>query len=113
MPSLSLSVLHLLPLLLLPTLTQGNPCAGVTLGDCTLGEDNIIKNYTIAAQGCQKICDFDDLCFFWRARYDGSQCLLLKTAHHKVKPCHVDYFDCHRTAEALLVLLTPLLLTVF
>ena len=113
MTSLSLPLLHLLSLLLLAPLTQGNPCVGVTLGDCTLGEDNIIASYPIPAQQCQNICDVEDLCFFWRARDDGSECLLLKTEHHKVKTCQLDYFDCHRTAEALLVRLTPLSLTVF
>ena len=56
----------------------------MTVNNCELGSDNIIATYAQPPAGCAMLCKFDDGCNFWRANWDGSECLLLTTDFHQV-----------------------------
>jgi len=62
-----------------------NPCQGMTLADCELGEDNIIATYPFETKACQDLCATSDGCQFWRDNKNetGNTCLHINTNYHK------------------------------
>ena len=65
-------------------LAEDNPCEEMTVGNCELGGDNVIATYESAPGKCAKQCQLSDNCEFWRAKWDGTECLLIKTDFHQV-----------------------------
>jgi len=81
-----------LALLLLPLAVVAqieNPCQGMTVADCRIGEDNIVEQLPFDAVDCERSCEMSDNCYFWRFYQDNSmpleppQCLHLGTNYHK------------------------------
>ena len=82
----------LVMLLLLPfgIATQiEDPCQGMTVADCVVGEDNIVDRNHFPAEVCEQLCKLSDNCHFWRVhqnvRMDRPECLHLHTNYHKVR----------------------------
>ena len=53
-------------------LGQTNPCEGISLGSCFVEEDSILDTYSAPPDKCSKLCELNDNCEFWRARWDGT-----------------------------------------
>jgi hypothetical protein len=66
----------------------GGPCDEITLGDCTIEEDNILEHHPYTEGLCHTLCEKSDDCEFWRhneAPEDPNEaCLFLKTDYHQV-----------------------------
>jgi len=66
---------------------QSNPCQDMTIGDCTIGDDNIIARYPFPASICHDQCKKADTCSFWRTfqneTMEAPECLLLRTNYHQ------------------------------
>ena len=100
-----------LALLLLPLAVVAqieNPCQGMTVADCRIGEDNIVDQLPFDAADCERSCEMSDNCYFWRFYQDNSmpleppQCLHLGTNYHKVKRVGIGKNStCFRTVPAL------------
>ena len=75
----------------------------MTVGDCELGSDNIIATYEQPPADCAMLCKFGDGCNFWRANWDGSECLLLTTDFHQVhgRRSSVFHQDCQSFAGSI------------
>ena len=83
-----------------------DPCWGMTLGDCEIGDDNIIDRKPFDAFICAETCKMSDNCHFWRVYNDCSmdlpECLHIGTDYHKVKRAELKRdLPCFRTVPAL------------
>ena len=79
-------------LLLLPfgLATQiDDPCQGMTVSDCVVGEDNIVDRRPFPAEVCEQVCKLSGNCHFWRAHQNDSmespECIHLDSDYHKVR----------------------------
>ena len=65
-----------------------NPCEGMTVADCTVTPDVIIKSYPFpTAEVCDSQCDTEDICRFWRFFKNDTvtECLhSISANYHKV-----------------------------
>ena len=66
-----------------------DPCQGMTVADCKIGEDNIVEQLPYNAAECEMSCKMSDNCHFWRVYQDDGmdrpECLHLSTNYHKVR----------------------------
>jgi len=67
--------------------TGGNPCEGMSVGDCDVDESQIVARHPYTKDLCHKLCKLDDQCQFWR--HDSSNegkvdaCFFLATDYHQ------------------------------
>merc|ERR1719495_2503424 len=67
--------------------TGGNPCEGMSVGDCDMDETQIVARHPYNQELCHKLCKLDDQCQFWR--HDNSNegnvdaCFFLATDYHQ------------------------------
>ena len=66
-------------------LGQENPCEGISLGSCFVEEDSILNTYTATPDRCSELCEMNNNCDFWRARWDGTLCHLLISDYQHVR----------------------------
>ena len=66
-----------------------DPCQGMTVADCKIGEDIIIEELPVDAAKCEQSCKMLDNCHFWRVYQDDGmerpECLHRKTNYHQVR----------------------------
>ena len=81
-PTFFLFIFHHQPIL------AENPCEGMTVADCTVTQDVIIKEYPFpTAEICDSQCDTEDVCRFWRFFKNDTvtECLhSISANYHKV-----------------------------
>ena len=65
-------------------LGQENPCEGISLGSCLVEEESILNTYSARPDKCSKLCDMNNNCEFWKARWDGTLCHLLISDYRHV-----------------------------
>ena len=83
-----------------------DPCQGMTVADCKIGEDNIVDRSHFPAEVCEQLCKLSDNCHFWRVHQsdsmDSPECLHLRTDYHKVRRTGLKReLACFRTVPAL------------
>ena len=72
---------------------QENPCEGISLGSCLVEPGSIINTLSFPPDKCAKFCQLDNNCEFWRARWDGTECHLLRSDYQLVSSSIIsDYF---------------------
>ena len=80
-------------------LGQENPCKNISLGSCKVEEDTILNTYSADPDKCTKLCEINDNCEFWRARWDGTLCYLLTSDYQHVSASsilnQISLFDVH------------------
>ena len=66
-----------------------DPCQGMTVADCKIGEDIIVEELPVDAAKCEQLCKMLDNYHFWRVYQDDGmdrpECLHLSTNYHKVR----------------------------
>jgi len=64
---------------------QANPCAQMSVGDCTRDDENVIQTLPLPLELCWTTCNRADNCHFWRHDLINNQheCQLLKTDYHQ------------------------------
>ena len=73
---------------ILAPVLAGNPCQGITLGGCDVPDDSRVGAHPYGLDVCQKLCQLDDDCLFWR--HDNTtagtkeECLFINTDYHQV-----------------------------
>ena len=83
-----LPLLFLLQLAIAIATQIEDPCQGMTVADCVLGDDNIIDRLPFDAATCESLCKLSDNCNYWRVYQNQSmepECLHLNTNYHKVR----------------------------
>ena len=65
-----------------------NPCRGVTLDGCDVSDDSRVGAHPYGLDVCQKLCQLDDDCLFWRHDNTSAgtvdECLFINTDYHQV-----------------------------
>ena len=69
--------------------SQENPCKGISLGSCIVEEESIINTFSAPPDKCSKLCEINNNCRFWRARWDGSLCYLLTSDYQHVSTSNI------------------------
>merc|ERR1712215_548955 len=88
---------------ILAPVLAGNPCQGITLGGCDVPDDSRVGAHPYGLDVCQKLCQLDDDCLFWR--HDNTtagtkeECLFINTDYHQdcktlAGPVSINLEDC-------------------
>ena len=73
----------------LSCLGQENPCEGISLGSCYVEEESILNTFSAPPDKCSNLCEINNNCRFWRARWDGSLCYLLTSDYQHVSTSNI------------------------
>ena len=82
-----------------------DPCQGMTVADCEIGQDNIVDRLSFDDVLCKTTCEMSDNCHYWRALQNATmelpQCLHLRTDFRQVMREGQKHTPCFRIVPVL------------